>query len=133
MLVEDNKNDRFFFKMVLHDMNPNIELVEMKSCDEAIEQLRLMIVLPDFIFMDSHLPGMGGMECLDELKQDERLQHIPVIIYSGSENPEDQGLFLQKGAAYFLTKKNDFEELPPAIRDAIRAVRDSQHEGTETS
>jgi CheY-like chemotaxis protein len=132
MLIEDNRNDRYFFKMVLHDMNPAIDLLEFSSCPEAINALHDMTILPDFIFMDSHLPQMSGMECLEELKQDSRLLHIPIIIYSGSENPGEEGKFLEKGAAYFLTKKNDYEELPPAIREAIGKVRDDEAHSGQT-
>jgi DNA-binding NtrC family response regulator len=128
LLVEDDKNERFFFEMVLHDMNPAIELVQYKSCTEALEGLRTMEVLPDFIFLDSHLPGMNGMECLNVLKHDAKLMHIPVIIYSGSEDPGDADLFIQKGALYFLTKRNNYDELPGALREAIRGARNKMEQ-----
>jgi CheY-like chemotaxis protein len=129
MLIEDNKNDRYFFRTVLHDLNESIELVEVNNCKDALKQLHEMSSLPDFIFMDSHMPVIDGMECLEILKQDAELKNIAVIIYSGSENPGEEGRFLEKGAAYFLTKRNNYEELPEAIREAIRTARGLAPEG----
>ena len=45
--------------------------------------------LPDIILLDLNMPGMGGMEFLKRVKQDETFNHIPVVILTTSNSERD--------------------------------------------
>ena len=63
------------------------------------------------IFLDINMPNITGWECLREIKKITALQTISIVMYSTS-NLESEGLKAQDiGAAAFLTKPNDYEQL----------------------
>jgi CheY-like chemotaxis protein len=64
---------------------------------------------PDAVILDLMLPGLGGLEVLAELRADERLREIKVLIITAwSENRED---LIAAGADDFLAKPFDPDEL----------------------
>ena len=122
MIVDDDADDRYFFKRAVKKINELYECLEAVDGHYAIEQLRAALELPDYIFLDINMPRMNGRECLAELKKDIRLKNIPVIIYSTSTHSEDVELSIQLGAAYYLSKSSDIHQLPEQIINAIRIV-----------
>jgi CheY-like chemotaxis protein len=117
LLVDDDEDDREIFIIALNDLGPNIDC-EL-ACDgmDALEKLRSTDSLPDFIFIDLNMPRMNGKECISEIKKDNRLLGIPVIIYSTSSSPHDQQDARRLGAAYFFTKPPSISALSNALRD----------------
>ncbi|MEO7175367.1 MAG: response regulator [Saprospiraceae bacterium] len=122
MIVDDDKDDRGFFCSAIRKNNPSYEIVEAENGADALKQLRKAKQLPDFIFLDLNMPKMGGRECLKELKNDEKLKNIPVIIYSTSEYKVDIKVSKELGADYFLTKLSDIYPLPEELIKAMNAV-----------
>ncbi len=66
--------------------------------------------LPDVLFLDLNMPKKNGSECLSEIKQDETLKGIPVIIYSTHMHEKDADILYGKGAHYYI-RKTDMIEL----------------------
>ena len=122
MIVDDDKEDRFFFSSAIRKYNPSFECVEAENGVDALEQLRMGAELPDFIFLDLNMPKMDGKECLIELKKDNALKNIPVIIYSTSDYKVDKEISKQLGADYFLTKLSDIYPLPEELVKAMEKV-----------
>jgi CheY-like chemotaxis protein len=124
MIVDDDKDDRFFFRSAIRKNNPSFECVEAENGVEALQQLRKTEQLPDFIFLDLNMPKMDGRECLKELKKDETLKNIPVIIYSTSEYKLDKEVTKELGADFFLTKLSDIYPLPEELVKAMNKVEE---------
>ena len=122
MIVDDDKDDRFFFSSAIRKYNPSFECIEAENGVDALEQLRKGAALPDFIFLDLNMPKMDGKECLIELKKDNALKDIPVIIYSTSDYKVDKELSKELGADYFLTKLSDIYPLPEELVKAMQTV-----------
>lgn len=85
LLVEDNRDDADHMREALEesDLKTSISLVE--DGEEAIQYLRRQgrfrdAPRPDLILLDLHLPRKNGHEVLTEIKQDESLRRIPVIV-----------------------------------------------------
>ncbi len=68
-------------------------------------------VRPDLIILDILMPGKDGWEILRELKLDEELREIPVIISSVKGRPEDVERAMREGAADFIAKPYVFSDL----------------------
>ncbi len=66
--------------------------------------------LPQLIILDLNMPRKNGLEALQELKQDDMLRKIPVVIFSTSEAAKDVERAYELGASCFLTKPNNLEE-----------------------
>jgi len=65
---------------------------------------------PDLILLDLNMPRKGGLEVLKELKGDEQLRTIPVVILTTSSAAEDVDRCYQLGANGYVTKAKDFSE-----------------------
>ena len=71
---------------------------------------------PDLILLDLNLPRRDGREVLAEVKADESLRHIPVIVLTTSQADEDVLRSYQLHANAYVTKPVDFDGFIEAIR-----------------
>lgn len=120
MIIDDDEDDRMFFAEALEKMSSSTVCHEANGGIEALQQLCKAEQLPDFIFLDINMPRMDGSECLEQLKKDKKLKHIPVIMYSTSFSRESINEFHKLGASNYLTKPTDINKLPAQILEAIK-------------
>jgi CheY-like chemotaxis protein len=112
LLVDDDVDDRKYFLEALNEIDPTIEFVSAKDGQQAMEILHdVDNSLPHYIFLDLRMPRISGKQCLLQIKTDERLKNIPVIIYSTSRDVEDSEKLNGLGAVHFISKPSDPEEL----------------------
>ena len=74
---------------------------------------------PDLIILDLNLPKTSGMEVLTELKRDESLRPIPVIMFSSSRREGDEVSSLKLGAQEYLTKPSSLEGFVETVKRAF--------------
>jgi chemotaxis family two-component system response regulator Rcp1 len=74
------------------------------------------IPLPDLILLDINLPRKDGREVLDEIKQDDRLRHIPVVILTTSQARMDVMRSYHLRANAFITKPVDVDQFFKVIK-----------------
>lgn len=116
MIIDDDEDDRDLFCLAVRKMNQYINVVCSKNGKDAIELLqREKAIIPDFIFLDLHMPYMDGKQTLIELKSIQKLAQIPVIIYSSTKSSMDEKEVMKLGATYFLTKPYRFIDLVNSI------------------
>jgi CheY-like chemotaxis protein len=112
LLVDDDADDALLFEEILGSFD---EPVEFQYAQNGVEALRLLkkerFELPDVIFLDLNMPMMDGKECLINIKKDERLKHLPVIIYTTSLQSSDIEETIQKGASCFIAKPTSLNDL----------------------
>ncbi|MEX2232884.1 MAG: response regulator [Cyclobacteriaceae bacterium] len=80
--VDDDEEDIEIFCDAVREIGPSIICLVAKSADEALQILNSDIELPEYIFLDINMPRVDGNACLREIKNDRRLNKIPVIMYS---------------------------------------------------
>ena len=78
--------------------------------------------LPDVILLDILMPEMDGYEVLSFLKSDEETRNIPVIFVTGLINPEDEKKGLDMGAADYISKPFDAENVRMKIQKQIEKL-----------
>lgn len=123
MIIDDDEDDRFFFKEALTQMHPSVLCLEATDGADAIAVLHKTEILPDFIFLDMNMPRMDGRECLKELKNDALLRKIKVVMYSTFFSEQSIAEFLDLGASTYLKKPTDLNNLFGQISEAVnRAV-----------
>jgi CheY-like chemotaxis protein len=59
---------------------------------------------PAFVLLDLKMPKVDGLEVLQQLKSDARLKHIPVVMFSSSDNPRDIRRSYELGANAYVIK-----------------------------
>jgi two-component system, cell cycle response regulator len=110
--------------LVVDDILPNVKLLEAKLSAEYYEVITASSGFealelaqshnPDLILLDIMMPGMDGFEACTKLKANPKTQHIPVVMVTALDQPEDKLKGLLSGADDFLTKP--VEDLPLMAR-----------------
>jgi CheY-like chemotaxis protein len=72
---------------------------------------------PDLIVLDVMLPGLSGIEVLDELRGDEELRSIPVVVITAWSHPEIVAQV--SGADRFVAKPFDPDDLSAAVEELL--------------
>ncbi len=114
LLVEDNPGDVRLCQEAIQESKISNRLHVAVDGEEAIAFLRKQGAYaeaprPDMILLDIHLPKKDGLEVLAEVKADENLRSVPVVMLTvaGSEENIQKACELQ--ADCFITKPFDFE------------------------
>ncbi len=117
LLVEDNEDDQLFFTIaVSYIKGVSIQGIS-SSGKEALNWLKNTAVLPDLIFTDINMPGMGGLELLSEIVHDPRTREIPVVILSSAT--EEIIPAYRLGAKAFIPKQNSCAALQIKLEQMI--------------
>ncbi len=113
LIVDDHALVREGLRQVLKGLGDDLEVLDAPSCQSAFELVRQHANL-DLVLLDYHLPDMNGQEALNVFS----IQHpeLPIIMLSGFMNPVLMRQVLNKGAAAFLPKSGNSDELLSAIR-----------------
>jgi DNA-binding NtrC family response regulator len=112
LIVDDDPDDRTFFMEAAKEIDEDIECITANDGQKALALLRSSLSsLPDLIFLDIRMPLLNGKKCLIEIKKDERLKHIPVIIYTTSKVVEESIELKKMGAVHFISKPGNAEEI----------------------
>ena len=112
LLVDDDADDRTLFIEAVKEIDQTFECKTANNGERALELLKdTGYPLPDFIFLDIRMPRINGKKCLFEIKKDERLKHIPVIIYTTSKAVEESKELRDMGAFHFISKPSNADEI----------------------
>ncbi|HEX2099962.1 MAG TPA: response regulator [Candidatus Synoicihabitans sp.] len=110
LLVDDNEGDVF---LTLHTFQKKLKLANRievaRDGSEALDFLYRRPPFenaprPDLILLDLNMPRVGGLEVLEQVKQDPNLQTIPVIIMTGSDAETDIVRSYTLHASCYITK-----------------------------
>ena len=113
-VIEDNPDNRLLVEAILDD------LYEIDEYDDGIVGLEgLKSQVPDLVLLDVSLPGMDGVEVLQEIRSHPDLLHLPVIALTAHAMAGDRETFLAKGFDHYVSKPIVDEDL---LLDAIAAL-----------
>jgi chemotaxis family two-component system response regulator Rcp1 len=125
LLVEDNPGDHRLTKEALHEGKVYNNLHWVKDGVEALEFLRQQgkhanAPRPDIILLDLNLPKKDGREVLSEIKGDDDLRAIPVVILTTSQAEEDVLRSYDLHANCYVTKPVDLEKFIVVVQSIDR-------------
>jgi len=120
-LVEDSADDASLMVRALKRVDASIDLDVVTDGYEALQFLRhansfANTTTPDLVLLDLNTPRKNGIEVLRELKADKQLKGIPIVVMTTSNAPSDILDAYAVGAASYITKPEDFEELKEFVR-----------------
>jgi len=121
LLVEDNPGDVLLTQESLADSKVNNTLHVVKDGVEAMAFVRREGQYadrprPDLVLLDLNLPRKDGREVLEELKSDDDLRRIPVVILTTSSQEEDVAQAYDAHANCYITKPIDLEQFMKVVR-----------------
>jgi chemotaxis family two-component system response regulator Rcp1 len=121
LLVEDNPGDYRLAEEVFKEAKVNNTMHIITDGAEAIKFLKKEgkykdSPRPDLILLDLNLPKKDGKEVLADIKADENLKRIPVVILTVSSNEEDIIKSYDLHANAFITKPIDLDQFIKVVR-----------------
>ena len=121
LLVEDNPGDVRLTQEALKDSRIHVRLSVAKDGVEAIEFLRRQgryaaATRPDLVLLDLNLPRKNGGEVLQEIKADESLKTIPVVVLTTSKADQDVARVYNLHANCYIVKPVDFHQFTTVVR-----------------
>jgi CheY-like chemotaxis protein len=115
LLVEDAEDIAIAFRVAIEEAYIPVIVYRVSDGEQAVEYLRAADQRPDVVFLDLNMPKVSGWEVLREMKADESLRPIPVVIFSTSSRRADKERAYALGAQQFFTKPATFAELVAEI------------------
>lgn len=120
-LIDDDTDDQEIFALALKEVDDTIQCHFANDGVSAIERLQKDTAFyPGFIFVDLNMPRMDGKKCLTEIKKIPRLKHIPVVIYSTSD---DEKFFIEMkemGASGYIVKPPNLSLLVKTLAELFK-------------
>jgi CheY-like chemotaxis protein len=122
LVVDDNPDDIEITRVVLEERGWDVQVEACGNADKALGRLRKEEDPPSLILLDVNLPGMGGFECLREIRADQSLRSIPVIMVTASSFEMDEKKAYDAGADFFLYKHLDFDRYGENLDAALKRL-----------
>lgn len=118
LLVEDNPADVEIAMEAFRRSNKGNRVFVCRDGEEALDYLFQRgrftkpgsAPRPDLVLLDLNLPGKSGADVLDQIKQNDRLRSIPVVMLTTSDREEDVTRCYKMGANNYLAKPVQFED-----------------------
>lgn len=124
LVVEDDRNDVELTMTALEDYNLANEVVVTRDGEEALDYLYCrgkfetrLSENPAVMLLDLKLPKVDGLEVLKQVKTDEKLKMIPVVVLTSSREEKDMVTSYKLGVNAYVVKPVDFHEFVNAIKE----------------
>jgi CheY-like chemotaxis protein len=119
LVAEDDEDDKLLIIKAFERTLPKEKVTCVEDGEALLRYLKRMPPYdnldlypnPDIILLDLNMPRKDGKEALAEIKANDNLKMIPVIIFTTSNNEEDIKATYKMGSSSFITKPSSFEGL----------------------
>ncbi len=109
LLADDDMDDCLFFEQAISELAASTSFTTVHDGEQLMHLLNNETYqLPHILFLDLNMPRKNGFECLAEIKQNEKLKNLPIVIFSTSFEQEVVNLLYENGAHYFIRKPSEF-------------------------
>jgi CheY-like chemotaxis protein len=124
LVIEDSDEDFAALTRMINKAQISNPIYRCEDGEEALEFLyhtgeyedESLAPRPSLIVLDLNLPGTDGREVLAELKQNQDLQTIPVVIFSTSSNPKDVDTCYRCGISGYIVKPMNTDRLNQLVQ-----------------
>lgn len=127
LVIEDSDEDFEALGRMMRQATVSNPVYRCVDGDDALDFLyhvgdyedRTRSPRPSLILLDLNLPGTDGREVLEQIKQDEQLKTIPVVVFTTSANPKDIEVCYRCGVNGYILKPMDIGKLKRRIQTFI--------------
>jgi DNA-binding response OmpR family regulator len=124
LIVEDDPNDVELTLTALDEYKLANEVVVTRDGEEALDYLYCRGTFkarssdnPAVMLLDLKLPKLDGLEVLQQIKSDEKLKMIPVVVLTSSHEEKDVVASYKLGVNAYVVKPVDFHEFVNAVKE----------------
>ncbi len=116
LVVDDNPDHRFFIKRALAGVGTDMAVDTVSDGEEALGFLRAEAPFedrkaPHMVLLDLRMPRLSGLEVLAEMRKDDALRAVPVVVLTSSDRPQDVREAYEAGTNSYVVKSGDVEGL----------------------
>ncbi len=124
LLAEDNADDAIFIKRAIRKAGAPVSLQHVENGEEAMSYLlgegcycdRERYPFPALIVTNMKMPRMNGLELLAWIKQQPSLKHLPVLVMSSSEDPDEMSQVAALGGSSYFVKTSSLDTLKEVVK-----------------
>lgn len=123
LMADDDPDDRLLLKEAFEENRLLNTLETVEDGEELMEFLHRRgkyentEIIPGLILLDLNMPRKSGLEALKEIKSDEKLRRLPVVILTTSKAEEDIIRSYDLGVNSFIVKPVTFDALVELVKD----------------
>ncbi len=119
LLADDDEDDTFLFQEALSQIQVKANLITAENGMELMKKLTSAEQTPDLIFLDMNMPVKNGLECLTEIRENDKFKETPVLILSTSIAENLLESAHKGGANLYIQKPTSFASLISIIETCI--------------
>jgi len=131
LLADDDLDDCLFFKEALEELSLSFSS-SLQTVNNGEQLMNLLTTksndLPDILFLDLNMPRKTGFDCLSEIKLNDDLKRLPVIIFSTSLDIQNINQLYEDGATCYIQKPAEFSNLKKIILKSLQLVESTNYE-----
>lgn len=114
-IVED---DTFLGKMLVQNMSESVQATLYPNGEEALTALKT--TLPDMLILDIFLPGINGLDLLEQLRKDEHTKDLKVIVVSNTDEKKDRDRATSLGATFLIKAMTEPQDIVDAVLNELK-------------
>lgn len=107
-IADDDTDDVYLVKSALGQLVEDVNIKHFLNGRELLRGLNEEHELPNFVLLDLNMPILDGKETLRQIRRNNQLRNLPVIILSTCRQKEEQEICLSYGATHYFIKPCQF-------------------------
>jgi CheY-like chemotaxis protein len=122
LCVDDDADDRELVCFTIGEIDPSLKVVHAEDGVEALDYLTKAkgeAALPCLVILDINMPKMDGKQTLSEIKKDEQLSILPVVVFSTSDSPIDK-LYCERYGVELVTKPSSMHTMKGEVKRLLQ-------------
>jgi len=126
LLAEDDNADCLLFEEVIAELPVTVNLFTVTNGDQLLEWLNKKgNKPPDVLFLDLNMPRKNGFAALREIKNNAKLEDLPVVIFTTANDKERIKQVYKDAAHYYIRKPNKFPDLKKLVYKVLVLVAEN--------
>lgn len=129
--IEDDDSVEYLLQMAFREVAGDFQMFRVSNGEQGLAFLRRAgqyedAPKPELVLLNLNMPRISGSEVLVEMKKDEFLKDIPVVVFTSSDLDRERAKCLALGARDYISKPSTFEGVLDAVRTACSYVQHPQ-------
>jgi len=130
LVVEDDKIAQLGIKKILSSGDLSVELVLAENGKEGVDYFdKAEAAGTDFVLLDLNMPVMNGFEFLENIRNNEKLKDLPVVVHTTSDNIEDLNKCRALGISGYFVKHIDYTVYKSNLQNIVNYWAESKQKG----
>ena len=118
LLIDDDEDECVLLEMAMQHCTKQTRIHHALQFAHAVTFADTSPLPPNLIFLDLRLPETNGLDILTWIRAHNRLQDVPVVVWSHTANKDDIEESRLRGSSYFLSKMADSS----AMRESVNYI-----------